>query len=97
MHLRRTSVSLPTVRHPHASSHDPHEKPGRYYLAANNVTTSRSTAGFIARARIAWMAQSQRAARWAKTAVVVGVLLALLYWLSPQTKELYKQGEKGIL
>jgi hypothetical protein len=80
MHMRRTSVSLPTTN---KQAHDRHEKPDRY---------NARNAGLIARARIAWMSQTQRA-RWAKAAVVVCVLVALVYWLVPQEKDLYREGE----
>jgi guanosine-diphosphatase len=79
--MRRTSVSLPTNKH--AVAHDPFEKPARYGEAhPENI---------VARLRILWMSQSQKA-RWIKASAILAAVLFLFYYFSPSGVELYREG-----
>ena len=79
--MRRTSVSLPTTKH--AIAHDPYEKPGRY--------GGQHPTDILARIRLAYMSQSQKA-RWIKASAILAAVVFLFYYLSPSGVELYHEG-----
>lgn len=78
----RALSSLPSKQ----SSHDPHEKPGRYIPASRNRGK-----GVFARMSDSWLAQPQRM-RWLKAGTIVFALICLFYWFSPAGVQVYKEG-----